>query len=90
MRKKPSVWKRFTGVFADNSRLMTLVGRVSLLAELNLCWLVCSLPVVTGGASLTALYAVLTEEPGLEFDTAFKRFFQVFARQFRRTLPCGC
>lgn len=45
--KKPGLWQRFSNLVSDSSPLMTRVGQVALLAVCNLCWLVCSLPVVT-------------------------------------------
>lgn len=62
---------------------MTHVGRVALLVVVNICWLICALPVVTAGASSAALYAVLLSFSDLTFDTAFKAFFHAFARHFR-------
>lgn len=62
---------------------MAHVGRVALLVVVNICWLICALPVVTAGASSAALYTVLLAFPNLTFDTAFKAFFRAFARHFR-------
>lgn len=81
--KKPGLWQRFSNLVSDSSPLMTRVGQVALLAVCNLCWLVCSLPVVTTGAATTALYAVLLERRELSFDTAFTAFFRAFRRCWR-------
>lgn len=81
--KKPGLWQRFSNLVSDSSPLMTRVGQVALLAVCNLCWLVCSLPVVTTGAATTALFAVLLERRELSFDTAFTAFFRAFRRCWR-------
>ena len=44
---------------------MSIVGRIAFLVVLNLCWLMCSLPLVTMGASTAALYSVLLERQDL-------------------------
>ena len=61
MKKKRTFSNMITGFFNDDSKFMTFIGRVALLASANVCWLVCSLPAVTGGAALIALYTVLLE-----------------------------
>jgi hypothetical protein len=81
--KKPGLWRKFSNLVSDSSPLMTRVGQVALLAVCNLCWLICSLPVVTMGAASTALYAVLLERRDLSFDKAFTAFFRAFRRCWR-------
>ena len=87
MKKKRTFSNVITGFFNDDSKFMTFIGRVALLASANVCWLVCSLPAVTGGAALIALYTVLLERKEQTYDTAFKRFFQVFAKTLLPSLP---
>lgn len=81
--KKPGLWRKFSNLVADGSPLMTRVGQVALLAVCNLCWLVCSLPLITIGASTTALYAVLLERRDMGFDKAFAAFFRALRRCWR-------
>lgn len=87
MKKKRTFSETITEFFNDDSRFMTFIGRAALLAAANVCWLVCSLPVVTGGAALIALYTVLTERKEQTYDTAFRRFFQVFVKSLPSSLP---
>ena len=87
MKKKRSFGQSILDFLGDSSPFMTLVGKAAFLVVLNVCWLVCSLPVVTGGAALIALYTVLTERKEQTYDTAFKRFFQVFAKTLLPSLP---
>ena len=44
------------GLFDYDSKLFQLLLRVSDLVALSLLWLLCSLPVITIGASTSALY----------------------------------
>lgn len=83
MKKKGIFHGKISAFFADTSPFMTLVGRIALLVLMNLCWLLCSLPVVTAGASTAALYTVLLRLPELSFDTAFKAFFHAFAHRMK-------
>ncbi|MEG1658192.1 MAG: DUF624 domain-containing protein [Oscillibacter sp.] len=83
MKKKGRFREKIAAFFADTSPFMTMVGHIALLVVMNLCWLICSLPVVTVGASTAALYSVLLNFPSLSFDSAFKAFFQAFARRWK-------
>lgn len=83
MKKPLGLWNKFSNLVSDNSPLMTRVGQVALLVVCNLCWLVCSLPVVTMGAATTALYAVLLERRNLSFDAAIGAFFRALRRHWR-------
>ena len=87
MKKKRTFSNMITGFFNDDSKFMTFIGRVALLASANVCWLVCSLPAVTGGAALIALYTVLLERKEQTYDTAFKRFFFFFFKTLPPSLP---
>lgn len=83
MKKKGALGQKICQIFSDSSPFMTLIGRIALLVVVNLCWLVASLPVVTVGASTTALYTVLLASSDLTFDSAFKAFFAAFSRHFK-------
>lgn len=69
-------------LFDMDSPLARFLGRVGDLIVLNVLFLVCSLPLVTAGASLTAMIRVIQgmqngDEPGL-----FKTFFRAFRQNF--------
>lgn len=83
MGKKPSFWQRAADFFADTSLLMTLAGRAALYALLNLCWLVCCLPVVSVGASTAALYSVLLHREGLSYDAVPGAFFRAVLKTWK-------
>lgn len=66
------------GLFA---RIMnTILG----LILLNLMWLLCSLPVVTAGASTAALYTVLLKLRDGDDARVIRRFFAAFRENFKR------
>lgn len=81
--KKGAFWKKLAGFFADTSPFMTWVGRVALYAVGNLCWLLCSLPLVTLGASTAALCALLLDRENQTFDTAPRAYFRALRRLWR-------
>ena len=84
--KKPGLWQRFSNLVSDGSPLMTRVGQVALLVVCNLCWLICSLPLVTMGPATAALYSVLLERKGMSYDAALVSFFRSFRRYWRKAL----
>ena len=62
---------------------MTAVGQLMLLVVLNLCWLVCSLPLITAGAATTALWAVLLDRDEHSYFSAIPAFFRAFRRHLK-------
>ena len=57
-----------TGAFRMESRLFRIVEKTVNLIKLNIIWVLCSLPIVTGGAALCALHVtavkILKDEEG--------------------------
>lgn len=79
--------KRFFGTDSPLFRFMTILLE---LAEINLLFILCSLPVVTMGAS----YAAMTDsmnEMHVHGEDCFsaKRFFQVFKKSMKPMIPIG-
>ena len=65
---------------------MTALGKLSDLVFCNILFILCSLPVVTIGASLTALYrCTLSIAADTEETTIIRQFFKAFRRSFRRS-----
>lgn len=87
MKKKSSLWQSVAGIFKDTSPFMRKVEKAALLAELNLCTLLCSLPVLTAGAAYTALHAALLQFPTLTYGSALGLYFRTFVRALKPTLP---
>lgn len=69
----------------SGSRIMQFLSRLGELILLNLCFLLCSLPIVTAGAAFAALYTVCTRF-GTEREGAT---FRTFFRSFRENLKQG-
>lgn len=65
----------------NDSRLGIIVGDLLTLMALNLLWVLCSLPIVTVGASTTALHSGLRCYANRE-DGAAKAFFSSFRKNF--------
>ena len=61
---------------------MRAIGRVGDLALVNILFLVCSIPVITLGASATALYTVSLQMVRGEEKQLVKTFFSAFGRNF--------
>lgn len=70
--------------FSYESRLSQIALRLAYGCYLNLLWLVCSLPIITVGASTTALYAVTLKIARNEEGNITTQFFRAFVRDFRQ------
>ena len=72
--------------FRFDSPFMNTIGRVGDLVLLNALFVLCSLPVVTIGASASALYAVSFQIVRREDEKIAASFFRAFARNFWQSL----
>ena len=70
--------------FSYESRLSQIALRLAYGCYLNLLWFVCSLPIITVGASTTALYAVTLKIARNEEGNITTQFFWAFVRDFRQ------
>lgn len=61
-----------------------LLAELGDLIFLNLLWLLCSLPLVSVGASTSALYAVCLKKAAGESPPVFRAFFHHFAQNFKQ------
>lgn len=70
--------------FDPDSWIMTTLSDIADLIIANILWLITSIPIITLGASTSALYAVV-RTPGENRRSAsvFKNFFLAFARNFK-------
>lgn len=71
-------------LFAVDGKINTLLGRAADLVILNLLWLLCSIPIVTIGASTTALYSVVLKMTKNEDAYIFQSFMKAFKDNFRQ------
>ncbi|MFV0363490.1 MAG: YesL family protein [Suipraeoptans sp.] len=66
-----------------DSPLMSFLSRVADLIMLNLLFIVCCIPIVTIGTSMSALYTVTLKMAKNEDGYMFKTFFTAFKRNFK-------
>ncbi len=72
--------------FHPDGPVVRFLGRIAELMALNLCFLLCCLPVFTIGASVTALYGSLFAR---DDQGAVRRFFRQFRGNFRQGTVLG-
>lgn len=70
--------------FNMDNKFFTVMGRVADLIMLNVVFLICCLPIVTIGASLTALHYVTLKMARNEESYIIKSFFRSFKQNFRQ------
>ena len=69
---------------ADNAVTRAL-SKICDMMCLNVVWIVCCLPIVTIGASTTALYSVMLKMVKNEEGYIFRSFFKAFKENFRQS-----
>lgn len=65
--------------------IMQGIGRVADFIMLNLLWILCSIPIITIGASTTALYTVMLKLVKNEEGYIVKGFFKAFKENFKQS-----
>jgi len=65
--------------------LMSFITKITYSAYLNILWLICCLPIVTIGASTTALFYVSLKVAKNEEGSITKAFFHSFKANFRQS-----
>ena len=73
-------------LFNMDNKFFTVMGRVADLIMLNVVFLICCLPIVTIGASLTALHYVTLKMTRNEESYIIRSFFKSFKQNFNRQL----
>ncbi|WP_178006914.1 YesL family protein [Mediterraneibacter sp.] len=68
-----------------DSGIMRVLSKVCDIVSLNVLWLVCSLPIITIGASTTALYTVMLKLVKNEEGYIFKGFLNAFKSEFKKS-----
>ncbi len=71
-------------VLSHDGPLMSFITKITYSAYLNILWLVCCLPVITIGASTTALFYVTLKVAKNEEGNLTKSFFHSFKENFRQ------
>ena len=71
-------------LFNMDNKFFTVMGRVADLIMLNVVCLICCLPIVTIGASLTALHYVTLKMTRNEESYIIRSFFKSFKQNFKQ------
>lgn len=72
-------------LFSMESKFVQFLAMLGNLVILNLLWLITSLPIITIGASTTAMYAVAFKYADNSDDAVIKPFFKAFASNFKQS-----
>lgn len=70
-------------IFAYDKPLTTFINTMADLTMVNVAWLICCIPVITIGASTTAMYSVVLKMHTEERCHIFKDFFAAFKKHFK-------
>ena len=70
--------------FNMDNKFFVFMGKIADLCMLNLLCIICCLPIVTAGASLTALYYVTMKMVRNEEAYIFRSFFRSFKQNFKQ------
>lgn len=73
------------GLFAADGKVTQILGNMADLVILNILWIVCSIPVITAGASTTAFYSVMLKLVRNEESYVCRSFFKAFRENFRQS-----
>jgi len=83
-KTKGEVYFKMNRLFNVDNLLFRFMARISDLMILNFLWIICSLPIITIGASTTALYAVTLKLVNEEEGYLFKGFFKSFKENLKK------
>lgn len=72
------------GFFNIDSKFMTFMNRLADLMLLNVIYIICSIPIITIGASTTAMYYVTLKMVKNEESYIFKSFLKSFKQNFKQ------
>ena len=70
--------------FNMDNKFFVFMGKIADLCMLNLLCIICCIPIVTAGASLTALYYVTMKTVRNEEAYIFRSFFRSFKQNFKQ------
>ena len=72
-------------LFNPENPVMQFIGKVGYSMYLNLLWFICSIPIITIGASTTALFAASERIAHDRYDNITREFFHSFRMNFRQS-----
>lgn len=71
-------------LFSMDNIVFRTIGKIADLVWINILTLVCALPVITGGASLSAMYYLLMRMAKNDEGALTRGFFRVFRENFKK------
>lgn len=74
-------------MFSQDNLFNDIMTKIFDIVLLSVLWLLCSIPVITIGASTTALYTVMLKMVKNEEGTISRSFFKAFKDNFKKTVP---
>ena len=80
----------FSGFFNYDNPVWRFIGKFWDVMVLSFLWLVCSIPIVTIGASTTAMYYVTLKLVRDEDGYTFRAFFKSFRENFKQATIIWC
>ena len=75
--------------FSYDSPIMQGIAKAADYAIVNILWVLCSIPLVTAGAALSARYYVGMKIAREQEPSVISSFFRSFTRNLKQTLPPG-
>lgn len=75
-------------IFGIDNPVWNFIGKLADMMLLTIVWAVCSLPIVTIGASTTALYYVMLKLAEDKEGSIFQSFFRAFRENFKQATVC--
>ena len=72
-------------LFNPDNPVMGFIGKIGYSIYLNLLWVLCSLPIVTVGASTTALFSVMQKIVNEKNEGVTVEFFRAFRENLRQS-----
>lgn len=74
------------GIFNPDNRVMRFITKIVYTVYLNILWFIFCIPIITAGASTTALFYVTLKMARDEEGNIFQQFFRAFKENFKSTL----
>ncbi|MBQ7372233.1 MAG: YesL family protein [Blautia sp.] len=72
-------------IFSPDNPVMLFITKLVYCVYLNILWFVCCIPIVTAGASTTALFTVTLKMVKDEEGSITAQFFQAFKKNFKQS-----
>ncbi len=74
------------GIFSPDNRVMVFITKIVYSVYLNILWFICCIPIITAGASTTALFYVTLKMVRNEEGNVTKQFFQAFRDNLKSSM----